>query len=53
VADRNHDGKLSRTEYLVVMAKKDLATVKDKLSHALGSKESSSSAGGSSSAHTK
>ncbi|TAK86485.1 MAG: EF-hand domain-containing protein [Betaproteobacteria bacterium] len=51
--DKNHDGKLSRTEYLAVMARKDLRTVKDKVSHALGSKESSSSAGGSSTNHTK
>ncbi len=51
--DKSHDGKLSRTEYLAVMAKKDFRTVKDKVSHALGSKESSSSAGGSSTSHTK
>src|SRR5438105_8782432 len=52
-ADSDHNGELSRTEYLAVMTKKDLGAVKDKVSHAFGSKESSSSAGGSSSSHTK
>jgi Ca2+-binding EF-hand superfamily protein len=32
-ADRNNDGKLSRTEYLTAMAKKDLNSVKQKLSN--------------------
>ena len=31
-ADKNHDGKLNRTEYLAVMAKKDLNTAKEKVS---------------------
>ena len=52
-ADKNHDGKLSRTEYLAVMTKKDAGSTKDKASHASGSKNSSSSTGGSSSAYTK
>ena len=39
-ADKNHDGKLSRMEYLVVMTKHDLNTVKEKITG------SSSSAGG-------
>jgi hypothetical protein len=60
-ADKNGDGKLSRTEYLTVMAKKDAETVKEKVSGMLnkdkdrsstgstsGSKPSSSSDGGSS-----
>jgi Ca2+-binding EF-hand superfamily protein len=32
-ADKNHDGKLNRTEYLTVMAKKDLNTAKEKVSN--------------------
>lgn len=52
-ADKNHDDKLSRTEYLAVMAKKDLRAVKDKGRHALGAKESNSSAGASSSVKTE
>ena len=43
-ADRNGDGKLSRSEYLAVMTKKDLGTLKDKVT---GKKQSS--AGGTSS----
>ncbi len=42
-ADRNGDGKLSRTEYLRVMTAKDVSSVKEKVS---GKKESSASAGG-------
>ena len=30
-ADKNGDGKLSRTEYLTVMTKKDLKSAKDKV----------------------
>lgn len=30
-ADKDHDGKLSRTEYLEVMTKKDMATLKNKV----------------------
>lgn len=33
-ADKDHDGKLSRTEYLTVMAKKDFNTVKEKVKSA-------------------
>jgi Ca2+-binding EF-hand superfamily protein len=33
-ADGNHDGKLSRAEYLKLMAKEDLNTVKEKVSGA-------------------
>lgn len=46
-ADKNGDGKLSRTEYLRVMTKKDLHTVKDKVSNAIGKgKEPNASTGG-------
>jgi hypothetical protein len=41
-ADRNGDGKLSRTEYLTVMTKKDLSTIKDKVT---GDKKQSASGG--------
>jgi Ca2+-binding EF-hand superfamily protein len=34
-ADRDNDGKLSRSEYLMVKAKKDAGTVKDKVSNAI------------------
>jgi len=50
-ADKNHDGKLSRTEYLAVMTKHDLRTAKEKVSHMIQSKGSSSSVGGTSSTH--
>jgi Ca2+-binding EF-hand superfamily protein len=43
-ADRNGDGKLSRTEYLAVMTKKDVGTVKDKVA---GNKDSRAGAGSS------
>jgi len=43
-ADRNADGKLSRTEYLTVMTKKDAQTVKQKV--AGDKKDTSASAGG-------
>ena len=33
-ADKNNDGKLSRTEYLTVMAKEDVGTAKEKVSKA-------------------
>jgi hypothetical protein len=42
-ADRDGDGKLSRTEYLTVMTKKDIGTLEQKVT---GKKESSASAGG-------
>jgi Ca2+-binding EF-hand superfamily protein len=42
-ADRNGDGKLSRAEYLAVMTKKDLNTVKEKVT---GKKDANASAGG-------
>ena len=42
-ADRNGDGKLSRAEYLRAMTKKDLNTVKEKVS---GKKDANASAGG-------
>lgn len=35
-ADKNNDGKLSRVEYLTVMAKKDSGTVKEKVTGAPG-----------------
>lgn len=41
-ADRNGDGKLSRTEYLTVMTKKDLSTLKEKVS---GGKKQSATGG--------
>src|ERR1700682_2544377 len=44
-ADKDGDGKLSRTEYLRAMTKKDLNTVKEKISGDK-SKEPSSSDGG-------
>jgi len=42
-ADKNGDGKLSRTEYLTVMTKKDLGTLKDKVTG--GDKDKTSAAG--------
>jgi Ca2+-binding EF-hand superfamily protein len=42
-ADRNKDGKLSRTEYLTVMAKKDLNSVKQKVSNFVHKDKSASS----------
>jgi Ca2+-binding EF-hand superfamily protein len=45
-ADRNNDGKLSRTEYLTAMAKKDLNSVKQKVSN-LVHKDKSASTGSS------
>ena len=44
-ADRNGDGKLSRTEYLTVMTKKDLSSLKEKVT---GGKKESASGGTSS-----
>ena len=41
-ADKNGDGKLSRTEYLRAMTAKDLSTIKEKVA---GKKEKASSAG--------
>lgn len=38
-ADRNNDGKLSRSEYLTVMAKKDLNTAKEKVSNAVNKRK--------------
>jgi EF hand len=43
-ADKNGDGKLSRSEYLAVMTKKDVSTVKNKVTG--GKEESSASNGG-------
>ena len=43
-ADKDSDGKLSRTEYLEVMTKKDLSSLKDKVT---GSKEKNASTGSS------
>ena len=34
-ADKNHDGKLSRAEYLAVMTKQDATTAKNKIEGAL------------------
>jgi Ca2+-binding EF-hand superfamily protein len=34
-ADKNNDGKLNRTEYVAVMAKKDLSTAKAKAEHSV------------------
>jgi Ca2+-binding EF-hand superfamily protein len=45
-ADKNGDGKLSRTEYLTAMAKKDLNSVKQKVSD-LVHKDKGASTGGS------
>lgn len=44
-ADRNGDGTLSRTEYLTVMTKKDLSSLKEKVT---GGKKESASGGTSS-----
>jgi Ca2+-binding EF-hand superfamily protein len=41
-ADKNGDGKLSRTEYLTVMTKKDLKSAKDKVA---GNKDKDRNAG--------
>ena len=46
-ADTDGDGKLSRTEYLKVMTKKDLSSVKDKVS---GNKDRNAATGSSKSA---
>ena len=43
-ADKDHDGKLSRTEYLTIMTKKDLSSVKEKVT---GNKEPNAATGGS------
>ena len=43
-ADKDHDGKLSRTEYLTIMTKKDLSSVKNKVT---GDKEQNAATGAS------
>lgn len=44
-ADRDNDGTLSRTEYLIVKGKKDIGTVAEKVQDAVSSDDKSSSAG--------
>jgi len=41
-ADTDHDGKLSRTEYLKVMAKEDFNSVKEKVGNLFDKNDSSS-----------
>ena len=43
-ADKDHDGKLSRTEYLEAMTKKDMASLKNKVT---GNKEQNAATGSS------
>jgi Ca2+-binding EF-hand superfamily protein len=43
-ADKDHDGKLSRTEYLEAMTKKDMASLKNKVT---GNKEQNAGTGSS------
>ena len=48
-ADRNGDGKLSRSEYLTVMTKQDAATAKNKVERALDKNDNKAGQGSTSS----